>query len=991
MPSLLLAALLAALPAAQPLAGAQYAGSVRAADQLVPGATITAQSGDRKVTAFTDENGQFRMDLTPGEWEIQVEMFEFSPMRDKITAGSEPIHKDWTLEMPRLDQRGGAIASNAPAAVTAGPGRRGGRGQFRNGGGGRGGFGAGGRGGPQGAQQAQPGAPQPGFQSAAVRLTQAPPTQNPETGLDVGDIGATGLETGDADEALLVNGSTSGGLAQASDDESRRQRAQGGRGGNGGGGFGFVDASGLGGGALGLPPGMSATSNDSLGLGGFGASAINGGFGVGPGADGGGGPGGGGFGGPGGGGGGAGGRGGGGGGGRGGGGRGGRGAQNARRGPYNGQFANFGNRRRTAPTYTGSVSLTEQNSALNAAPFSLNGIPSQKPYSSSNNFTATVGGPLVVPKLFNFPRANFNISYRGSYGLSGTNNLGTVPTDAERAGNFSGITNTIYDPANGAPFPDNTIPVSRINPAAAGLLGYFPQPTYQDVVQNYRLITTAPALSQTIGVRISAPINNKDRTTLNVQYQDRNSKSKQLFGYTDDSSGYGLSAAAGWSHSFAPRFNNTANVTFSRNVVQATPYFADSTNVAEALGISDTQNPINYGPPSLSFTNFSGLSDGSASLSRNQTTNFTDTITYVVRRKHNLTFGFLYRRLDQASLSYANARGSFGFSGLLTSELNATGQPVAGTGYDFADFLLGEPQSFALRGSSNDYFRSWSAAWYAQDDWRPLAGLTINVGLRYEYFAPYTELYGRLANLDLNSGFTAAAVVTPGMSGPYSGSVPTSLVRSMPNNYSPRLGVAYRPWRKRSLIIRTGYSIFYSGSPYGSIASSMASQPPYAPTTASITTGSQYPLTLENAFGFAAAPSQTSGNPAITNTFAVNPDYKIANAQTWNFTVQNTLPHGWVIETEYIGTKGTNLAINEQPDRTLTGTSVATQTLQIANTTGFTYLTSGANSTFNAGQARITRRFTQGDIFHCSVHVFEIDRRRIELQRDRRDSGAVHR
>jgi hypothetical protein len=455
-------------------------------------------------------------------------------------------------------------------------------------------------------------------------------------------------------------------------------------------------------------------------------------------------------------------------------------------------------------------------------------------------------------------------------------------------------------------------------------------------------------------VRLSAPINKKDRTNFNIQYQDRNSKSRQLFGFTDAGNGYGVSASAGWSHSFAPRFNNTANLTFSRNITKNTPFFAYTTNIAGQLGISGTeQDPINYGPPTLSFTNFSGLSDSAASLSRNQTMNFTDNVTYVIRRKHNLTFGYLYRKLQQNSLNYSSARGSFSFSGLETSQLNAAGQPVSGTGFDFADFLLGQPQSSSLKfGSANNYFRSWSTAGFAQDDMRLLPGLTVNVGLRYEYFAPYTELFNHLANLDVNSNFTAVSVVLPGATGPYSGAFPTSLVRPTKDAFSPRLGVAYRPFPKKSLIFRTGYSIFFSGSPYGSIANSMASQPPFAK-TATLTTSAADPLTLEN--GFATSPSQT-----VTNTFAVNPNYRLSYAQTWNFTVQETLPHGLQVEAEYIGTKGTNLAINEQPNRTLAGSSVSSGALQIANATQFSYLTFGANSIFNAGQVRVTRRFTRG-------------------------------
>src|SRR6185369_3033362 len=276
------------------------------------------------------------------------------------------------------------------------------------------------------------------------------------------------------------------------------------------------------------------------------------------------------------------------------------------------------------------------------------------------------------------------------------------------------------------------------------------------------------------------------------------------------------SASAGWNHSFRPRLNNSANVSLSRNRSLNQPFFAFTQNIAAQLGINGTsQDPINYGPPGLSFTNFSGLSDGTPNLSRSQTLTFTDNVTYVLKRKHNLTFGFTYNRLQQNSTNFQNARGSFSFSGLLTSQLDAAGQPVKGTGFDFADFLLGLPQSSSLRfANSNNYFRSWSTSAYVQDDFRVSARLTVNLGLRYEYFAPYTELRGHLASLDVSPGFTAVAVVTSGQNGPYSGSLPSSIVRSQPKDFSPRIGVAWRPFRKRNTVVRSGYSVFYSGSSY---------------------------------------------------------------------------------------------------------------------------------------------------------------------------------
>jgi hypothetical protein len=275
---------------------------------------------------------------------------------------------------------------------------------------------------------------------------------------------------------------------------------------------------------------------------------------------------------------------------------------------------------------------------------------------------------------------------------------------------------------------------------------------------------------------------------------------------------------------------------------------------------------------------------------------------------------------------------------------------------------LGYPQSASLRyGSDNNYFRSWSTAAYAQDDFRVSRNLSLNFGLRYEYFAPYTELYGHLSNIAINPAFTEAAVVASGSSDPYGGSLPSSLVRSDPNLWSPRFGFAWRPFEKNSMQLRGGYSIFYSGSPYATIASQLASQPPFA-NTGSLSTSLTNPLTIQQ--GFLAIPA-AADNSHITNTYAIDPDYKLAYAQQWVFAIQNSLPHGFLVETEYLGTKGTHLGVYEQPNQAPQGTSVvnAQNQLRIPYATGFNYQTEGANSSFNAGQLRVTRRFQRGMSF----------------------------
>ena len=202
----------------------------------------------------------------------------------------------------------------------------------------------------------------------------------------------------------------------------------------------------------------------------------------------------------------------------------------------------------------------------------------------TNSYSATLGGPLVIPQIIKWPRASYSLSYSGTHNLSGIDQLSTVPTASLLSGNFNNLSKPtiVYDPNTGAPFPGNIIPQSRFSPAAEGLLQYFPAPTYPNLlVQNFRLVANTPSDSQNIGVRLNTPLNNKDRLNFNVQYQERSGYGLSGFGqFKDTSSGSGVSASVGWSHSFKPRVNNNATITFSRNVSDNTPYFANKTNVA---------------------------------------------------------------------------------------------------------------------------------------------------------------------------------------------------------------------------------------------------------------------------------------------------------------------------------------------------------------------------------------------------------------------------
>ena len=355
----------------------------------------------------------------------------------------------------------------------------------------------------------------------------------------------------------------------------------------------------------------------------------------------------------------------------------------------------------------------------------------------------------------------------------------------------------------------------------------------------------------------------------------------------------------------------------------------------------------------------------------------------MAHKNHNLSFGFGYRRMQNNVLSYASSRGSFTFGGAMTEGIDCggtqgqiiaspvcSGTKVANTGYDLADFLLGFAGVTSLRtGNDNNYFRGWALNASAMDDWRVNRGLTINVGVRYEYFAPYTELYGHLANIDVNSTFTAIDVVTAAAParasavGTYFGAYPASLVKGDPHAFSPRLGLAWRPSQKNNRLVRLGYSIFYSGSSYSSFASQMAAQPPFA-NNINDTGTLLSPLPLQNGF----LPQ------AVNNQYSINPNYKLGYTQTWTVALQQTLPHNLLMELEYVGIKGTGLPLTILPNQpTIPADNNAP--LRIPNASSFTYQTDIGNSIMHAAQVRLDAPVHARTLGGRALHLLEIDRR----------------
>ena len=655
----------------------------------------------------------------------------------------------------------------------------------------------------------------------------------------------------------------------------------------------------------------------------------------------------------------------------------------------------------------GNIFYQGGNGALDATNYSLSGVPVKPAYSNNRFGISFVGSPFIpgLVKASTKQFVFFNVT--GMRNINPVNLNGTVPTLAERAGDFSALTQIvngkpqqtpIYDPASpgtpanpGAPFLNNIIPASRLSPEALRLLNFYPAPNIPDNGSryNYQTITTAGSNSTQASLRFvrnfgqqsgrfggfggssrhqaaNGPKALRQNINFNGSYSHTASDLRTLFqsgGGAQESDGYGISA--GYTLGYG-RITNNASINWNRSHATTRNYFTDTAlNPSLASGVAvPSQGAIGARPnfynglPNLSITNFSSLTEQTPRDAINQTVSFSDFVSWS-HKKHNMRFGVDVRRVHADSLGGNNVVGTFLFSGYATQKstdqdaTNSGSTAQAQTGAGFADFLLGQPQSTRIQAGLNKiYLRANVLDWYAQDDWRLLPNLSVNLGLRYEYFSPYVEKNNRLVNLDHNADFTQVTPVLPDGTGTFSGTFPRSLVNPDRSLYSPRLGVAWRPKFLKNTVIRSGYGINYNTGQFATFAQSLAFQPPFALTQTNVlgSTGNPTGCTFTNmtlADGFGCSTTQ------VQNSYAVNRDYRLGRVQVFNLDVQRSLPLDIVLNVGYSGSLGSNLDIVRSPNHGLT--SVTTPGAQ-----AFTYEDSVGASRFHSLVINARKRMQKG-------------------------------
>lgn len=575
----------------------------------------------------------------------------------------------------------------------------------------------------------------------------------------------------------------------------------------------------------------------------------------------------------------------------------------------------FGNTRsHSRHIYNGGFALIFGNSALNARPFSLTGADTPTPSYSQLTAVATLGGPLVIPHLMR-RGPNFFLQYQWTRNNDALTDTGLVPTLAQRAMASAGG-----------------------NAVTQALLALYPSPNVVGIENyNYQIPVLNGTHQDALQLRLSHQIGARDSLSGSFAIQSDRGDQTNLFRFRDLTNTLGINAVIRLQHRFENHLYLKAHFQFSRLRTRASPYFENRTNVSRNAGMTgNDQSPENWGPPTLIFSSgIASLTDGNSSFNRNRTDAVGGSLEWY-RGRHDFIVGGDFRRREFNYYSQQDPRGTFTF----------TGQAY---GSAFADFLHGVPDTASINyGNPDKYLRQSLYDIYGTDKWHVGPDVSLDLGVRWEYSAPITELKNRMVNLDVLPGFASVApVLATNPVGPISGShYPRSLLRPDRSNVEPRIGVAWRPIAASSLLVRAGYGIYPNTSVYPGIALQLAQQAPFSTSiNASNSICSQ---------SLATGPTRCSS--ATEDTFGIVPNFKIGYAQIWQLSVQRDLPGSLQLIVTYRGIKGTHGVQEFLPNTYPLGASNPCPSCA----SGFLYETSTGTSTREAGTVQLRRRLRNG-------------------------------
>jgi trimeric autotransporter adhesin len=580
------------------------------------------------------------------------------------------------------------------------------------------------------------------------------------------------------------------------------------------------------------------------------------------------------------------------------------------------------NRPNLRALYTGGITAVLGNSAWNARPYSFPGSAAPSPSYSDVNVGLMIGGPLKIPWLVQ-SGPQTTLSYTHSVANNATSQSALMPTLAERSGDFSEWPGVLRDPRTGLPFPGNVIPPAQLTAQAKALLLLYPPPG-GDVTRgaNFQASILGRTTSDAVSVSMSKGLTSRINMSGSFNFQLSTTDSTNLFGFTDKSRQSQFNAQLTMTRRVSNRLQFSVRYQGTRASSRLTPFFADRTNISGDAGITgNSQDPSNWGPPTLLFPDIADLRDGD--YQRTVKTTHTGSIEALLRRgRHNLRIGGDLKWSTVDVRSQPDPRGTLSFTG-------------AATGNALADFLLGIPSSSAIAfGKTGASLRAPAFDAYIEDDFRVNAGLTMNLGVRWEYEAPYREAASRLANLDVAGDFSAVSQVLG------------ARLRADWLGIQPRVALSWRPMLGSSLVLRGSYGLYRNLGLYQSIGIMLAQQPPFL-RTINVQNTPLTPLTLANPFPDALPDA---------STFAIDPGFRPGSVHSWQLSAQRDFAGSLTMIAAYFGDRGTNLTQAFLPNTYAPGAVNPCPTCP----SGFVYVTSNGTSLRNAGQFTLRRRLYAG-------------------------------
>jgi hypothetical protein len=542
--------------------------------------------------------------------------------------------------------------------------------------------------------------------------------------------------------------------------------------------------------------------------------------------------------------------------------------------------------------FTGSASEYVRSDAMNAR----NYFAPTKPEFKRNQFGFTAGGPIISSRLFVFG------GYEGTRETQGEVQFGTTISDpAWLQGDFSGSATLIRDPLTGQPFPGNRIPASRIVPFAQLQLDQIPIANLAGNSNNYRIIRPFTDDTDTATFRLDQPLSNSHNLFQRFMWYD----SQQVIpgAFTDQGRPQkGRNLAMGHTWVMSPtlvnevRFGYNYSYHIADNILNAEDYL--SRNWVRDIGLRNLQGGITdayFGRPGATIAGFGGIVPGTGVFQgATEDVYSISNATSKVAGAHNLRFGFQsqYRKFYQSTP--VNPRGGFTFNGRATGAANNMTNA-------FADFLLGYCSTCTGQfGTADSNYTSPTFAPFFDDVWTVNNKLTLQMGVRWEYLAPWKETNGKEASFDLATGKIAFHKVPDNLPAALLPLVntqdnfyPAGIVEKDLNNFGPRLGAVYNLTDRT--VIRAGFGIYYDNLNLNELQFTRLI-PPFAGGYDLSPTGTD----LVNVMDMFPDLNAISSFPA---PFAMNPSNVTAYTRQWNVNVQRTLGSDLVAEIAYTGSR----------------------------------------------------------------------------------------